>query len=86
MYAGYCASAAAGTVRSPHCQWSSFHVSVHPLGCTVVWKGDHWVCDGTTTPASELKQYPVSIRSTSDGDAVIVNLGTPQPSSSTGVS
>jgi hypothetical protein len=49
-------------------------------GCTVLWKGDHWECDGATTPASELAQYPVNIQTQEGVDVVVVNLGTPQPS------
>ena len=52
-------------------------------GCTLLWKGDHWECDGTTKPAGELEQYPVTIQTVNGVDAVIVNLGTPAPSSST---
>jgi hypothetical protein len=53
-------------------------------GCTLLWKGDHWECDGTTTPVSELEQYPVTIQTQQGVDVVVVNLGTPQPSGATG--
>jgi hypothetical protein len=52
-------------------------------GCTLDWKGDHWECGGTTTPVSELAQYPVNIQTQQGVDVVVVNLGTPQPSDST---
>jgi hypothetical protein len=52
-------------------------------GCTLVWKGDHWECDGTTTPVSELEQYPVTIETQNGVDVVVVNLGTPRPADAT---
>jgi hypothetical protein len=54
--------------------------AVQPSGCTVLWKGDHWDCDGQTLAADELKQYPINIQTRKGVDVVIVNLGTPQPS------
>jgi hypothetical protein len=53
-------------------------------GCTLLWKGDHWECDGTSTPVSELAQYPVTIQTQEGVDVVVVNLGSPQPSGATG--
>ncbi len=55
--------------------------AIQPSGCTVLWKGDHWECGGETLAAGELQQYPVSIQTRNGDDAVIVNLGTPAPSS-----
>jgi hypothetical protein len=52
-------------------------------GCTLLWKGDHWECDGSATPVSELAQYPVTIQTQEGVDVVVVNLGTPQPSGAT---
>jgi hypothetical protein len=51
-------------------------------GCTVLWRGDHWECDGVTTDARDLEQYPVTIQTQDGVDVVIVNLGTPAPSTS----
>jgi hypothetical protein len=56
---------------------------VQPSGCTALWKFDHWECDGERIHASELAQYPVSIQTEHGADAVVVNLGTPAPSSTT---
>jgi hypothetical protein len=52
-------------------------------GCTLDWKGDHWECDGTNAPVSDLAQYPVAIQTQDGVDVVMVNLGTPDPSGST---
>jgi hypothetical protein len=56
--------------------------AVQPSGCTLQWKLDHWRCGGRTVPAARLAQYPVSIQTVHGSDAVIVNLGTPAPSTS----
>jgi hypothetical protein len=52
-----------------------------PSHCTVQYKLDHWDCDGRRISAGRLAQYPVSIQTVKGVDAVIVNLGTPGPSS-----
>jgi len=52
-----------------------------PSGCTAQLKRDHWDCGGRAIPASRLAKYPVSIKTVNGVDAVIVNLGTPAPSS-----
>jgi hypothetical protein len=52
-------------------------------GCTLLLKRDHWECGGEVVPASELDQYPVSIRTVADIDAVIVDLRPPLPGSTT---
>jgi hypothetical protein len=57
--------------------------AVQPSGCTVRWKFDHWECSGRTIPAPRLAQYPVSIPTFNGTDAVVVNLGTPEPSTTT---
>jgi hypothetical protein len=54
-----------------------------PSGCTALWKFDHWECDGRTISAARLAKFPVSIRTGTDGDSVVVNLGSPVPSSTT---
>lgn len=54
-----------------------------PSGCTAQLKRDHWDCGGRTIPAQRLAQYPVSITTVNGVDAVIVNLGTPAPTSTT---
>jgi hypothetical protein len=54
-----------------------------PSGCTARWKFDHWDCSGRTIAARRLAQYPVSIPTLNGVDAVVVNLGTPEPSSTT---
>ena len=54
--------------------------AVQPSGCTLNWKGDHWQCGHRTLQPEDLAQYPVSIQTLSDGDAVIVDLRAPQPS------
>jgi len=57
--------------------------AIQPSGCTLNWKFDHWSCGGRTQPTTRLARYPVSIQTVSGVDAVIVNLGTPAPTSST---
>ena len=57
--------------------------AVQPSGCTVQLKLDHWDCGGRTIPARRLARYPVSITTVKGVDAVVVNLGTPAPSSTT---
>jgi len=54
-----------------------------PSGCTALWRFDHWECDGRRIPAAQLAQYPLSIQTGGDGDSVVVNLGSPAPSSTT---
>ena len=54
-----------------------------PSGCTALWKFDRWECDGRPISARRLAQYPVSIQTGNDGDSVVVNLGTPAPSTTT---
>jgi hypothetical protein len=56
---------------------------VQPSGCVALWKYDHWECDGREIDADRLEQYPVSIETVEGVDTVVVNLGTPRPSSST---
>jgi hypothetical protein len=43
-------------------------------GCTLQLKRDHWECGGHTVPDDQLAQYPVSIQTVHDVDAVIVDL------------
>ena len=57
--------------------------AVQPSGCTLVQKPDHWSCGGQTIAPTEIAQYPVSIQTVHGVDAVIVNLGTPAPGSTT---
>jgi hypothetical protein len=57
--------------------------AIQPSGCTLDWQGDHWDCGGRTLTADELRQYPVSIQTRNGVDTVVVNLGTPAPSSTT---
>ena len=57
--------------------------AVQPSGCTAQLKFDHWECGGRTIPARRLARYPVSITTVKGIDAVVVNLGTPAPSSTT---
>jgi hypothetical protein len=56
---------------------------LQPSGCTALWKFDHWECDGREIAATRLAQYPVSIQTEHGVDTVVVNLGTPAPSSTT---
>ncbi len=51
-----------------------------PDGCTLKLKRDHWECSGQPIDASALAQYPVSIQTVNDIDAVIVDL-LPTPAS-----
>jgi len=51
-----------------------------PSGCTLLWKSDHWDCGGETLAADRLAQYPLSIQTQKGVDVVVVNLGTPAPS------
>jgi hypothetical protein len=57
--------------------------AVQPSGCTVQLKLDHWECGSRTIPARLLARYPVSIQTVNGVDAVVVNLGTPEPSTTT---
>jgi len=54
-----------------------------PSGCTALWKFDHWECDGRRISAAKLARYPLSIQTVNDVDTVVVNLGSPAPSSTT---
>ena len=54
-----------------------------PSGCTARWKFDHWECNGRKIEASLLAKYPVSIRTVHGVDTVVVNLGSPAPSTTT---
>jgi len=54
-----------------------------PSGCVALWKFDHWECDGRRIAASRLAKYPVYIKTIHQVDTVVVNLGTPAPSSTT---
>jgi hypothetical protein len=58
--------------------------ATQPSGCTLKWKLDRWGCGDLTLPASSLAKYPLSIQTVNGVDVVIVNLGTPAPSSTTG--
>lgn len=60
--------------------------AIQPSGCTLTWKFDHWNCGGRTIAPARLAVYPVSIQTVSGVDAVIVNLGTPAPSTSSSTS
>jgi hypothetical protein len=55
--------------------------AVQPSGCTLVLKLDHWDCGSRTIATARIVQYPLSIQTEHGEDAVIVNLGTPAPSS-----
>jgi hypothetical protein len=55
--------------------------AVQPSGCTLVLRTDHWSCGGRKVAVSAIARYPVSIQTVHGVDAVIVNLGTPAPSS-----
>ena len=46
----------------------------HDAGCTLRLKRDHWECGGRVLLDSELEQYPISIRTIDDADAVFVDL------------
>jgi hypothetical protein len=54
--------------------------AIQPSGCTLEWKGDHWDCDGENLSPGQIDQYPLSIQTQKGVDVVIVNLGTPAPS------
>ena len=54
--------------------------ATQPSGCTAKWKLNHWDCGGQTVEATDLAQYPLSIETQHGVDVVIVNLGTPAPS------
>jgi hypothetical protein len=54
-----------------------------PSGCTLQLKLDHWSCGGETLPVSRIAQYPASIQTLHGEDALVVNLGTPAPSTTT---
>jgi hypothetical protein len=58
--------------------------AVQPSGCTAQLKLNHWDCGGKPVPVSSLAQYPVSIQTVTGEDAVIVNLGTPAPTTIAG--
>jgi hypothetical protein len=57
--------------------------AVQPSGCTLVLKPNHWDCGSRTIAVDDIVQYPLSIQTVHSVDAVIVNLGTPAPSSTT---
>lgn len=57
--------------------------AIQPSGCTLKLKPDHWSCGSETLPVSRIAQYPASIQTLHGEDALIVNLGTPAPSSTT---
>lgn len=57
--------------------------AVQPSGCTARYKRDHWDCGGQPVPTGQLARYPVSIPTVRGVDAVVVNLGTPAPTSTT---
>ena len=57
--------------------------AVQPSGCTAKWKFDHFDCSGRRIAASRLAKYPVSIQTHNGVDTVVVNLGTPAPSTTT---
>jgi hypothetical protein len=54
-----------------------------PRGCTLLLKRDHWECGGETIDAGELAQYPVSIQTVADIDAVVVDLRPPPAATTT---
>ena len=56
---------------------------LQPSGCTALWKFDHWECNGREIAPARLAQYPVSIQTEHGVDTVVVNLGTPAPSTTT---
>jgi hypothetical protein len=57
--------------------------ALQPTGCTLKLRLDHWSCGSATVPVPRIAQYPVSIQTVHSEDALIVNLGTPAPSSTT---
>lgn len=57
--------------------------AVQPSGCTLLLRPDHWSCGGRTVAVTGIAQYPLSIQTVHSVDAVIVNLGSPTPSSTT---
>jgi hypothetical protein len=57
--------------------------AIQPSGCTLKLRLDHWSCGSATVPVSSIARYPVSIQTLHSEDALIVNLGTPAPSSTT---
>jgi hypothetical protein len=54
-----------------------------PQGCTLKLKRDHWECGGVTVAEDTLAQYPVTIRTISNIDAVFVDLRPPLAGSTT---
>jgi hypothetical protein len=54
-----------------------------PSGCTALWKFDHWECDGRRISSAKLAKYPLSIQTVNDVDTVVVNLGSPAPTTTT---
>jgi hypothetical protein len=51
--------------------------------CTLKYKRDHWECGNTTLDAAGLQQYPVSIQTIGQVDAVIVDLRNNIPTTTT---
>ena len=45
-----------------------------PGECTLRWRRDHWDCGGERVAAAGLAEYPVTIRTVGDSDAVFVDL------------
>jgi hypothetical protein len=58
--------------------------AIQPSGCTLKWKLDRWGCADLTLPASSLAKYPLAIQTVNAVDVVIVNLGSPIPTTTTG--
>ena len=58
--------------------------ALQPSGCTLKLRLDHWSCGTADVPVARITQYPVSIQTVHNQDALIVNLGTPEPSSTIG--
>jgi len=58
--------------------------ALQPSGCTLKLRLDHWSCGPDNVPVSHITQYPVSIQTVHSEDALIVNLGTPAPSTTIG--
>ena len=57
--------------------------AIQPSGCTLRLRLDHWSCGGATVPVVHIAKYPASIQTVHGEDALIVNLGTPAPPSTT---
>ena len=58
--------------------------AIQPSGCTAKWILTHWTCGGRTLDAASLAEYPLSVQTVNGVDAVIVNLGTPAATTTTG--